>query len=73
MQRRLESSHQGIPIEGRRCVKIEKSKGLCPDERRAVPQNARRNFIKMHGARGAPEEEEVYSRTCGFCNKVSLY
>ena len=56
MQRRLEGSHKGSPLEGRRCGKIEDIKGLCSDERRAVSQNARRNFIKMCGARGGAKK-----------------
>ena len=37
-------------IEERRCGRIEDYEGLHPDEGRVVPQNARRNPIKMHGA-----------------------
>ena len=36
-------------IEGRRCGRIEDCEGLRLDEGRVVPQNARRNPIKMHG------------------------
>ena len=53
---RLEGSHQGSPIEGRRCGRTENRKGLCPNERRTVLQNVRRNSIKMCWARGGLEK-----------------
>ena len=56
MQRRLEGSYQGSPVEGKRYGRIENSKGLYPNERKVVPKNASRNFIEMCGARGGPEK-----------------
>ena len=51
MQGGLEGSHHGSPIKRRRHGRIEDIKGLCPDERRVVPHNARRNYVKVCGAR----------------------
>lgn len=56
MQRILEGSYQGSPIEERGCGRIENNKGLCSDEGRVIPQNARKNFIKMCEAQGGPKK-----------------
>lgn len=37
-------------VDRGRSGKIKNVKGLCPDERGIVSQNARRNFVKMCGA-----------------------
>ena len=58
MQRRLEGSHQGSSIEGRRYGRIENSQGIFLDERGAVSENARRNFIKMCGAQRGTNKVE---------------
>ena len=49
MREGLKGFHQGSPVKGRRCGRIEDIKGLCPDERGAVLQNARRNSIEIYG------------------------
>ena len=56
MRERLEGSYQGSSVKGRRCSRIENCKGLCPDERRVISQNAKRNPVKMRWAQRGPEE-----------------
>ena len=43
----LEGSHQGSLVKRKRHGRIEHTKGLCLDEGRTIPQNARRASVKM--------------------------
>ena len=49
----------GLPsmklVKGRRCGRIE-DKGLCPNEKGVVSQNAKRNSVKICGSQRGPKK-----------------
>ena len=54
----LESSYQESLVKRRRHGRIEDIKGQCLDEGGTIPQNARRNSVKMYRAQKGPKKAE---------------